>query len=131
MKNVRRPPKQLPLEHYTSNLILWNRQHALATRTPVIPERVDGHEPIDQYTECPQCEGEGILNKGAGQYANICPLCAGNTAIGVDPYETNAYPGTREKVAVLAARYAQGLPMHNENDITVGVPSVHEIMELT
>lgn len=83
------------------------------------------------YKECPVCKGEGVYKDGCKQTTNIiCELCQGNTALGVDPLETNAYPGSPEKIAVIAARYAQGLPLHIEHDIKVGAVELPELMQL-
>jgi len=89
--------------------------------------------PVAEYETCNKCHGEGVIHSKAtfNRGARICPACNGETALNVDPMTNNAYPGTPAKVAVLAARYAQGLPMHHKDDIYLGLPEINSIMQLS
>jgi hypothetical protein len=90
-------------------------------------------QPTIEYAICTHCNGDGTIStpESRGKFQVICPLCDGHTAFGVDPLETKAYPGTRAKIAVLAARYAKGHPMHCEHDINVGNLALTELLQLT
>jgi len=121
----------IPNEHWEDVGIQHTNKRSRETLNPV---RTDLLDPDDDYTvieykPCGHCKGEGVVTRQSGQRSEICPLCSGNTAFGVSPHETRALPGTKEKVAILAARYAQGLPLHREDDMKVcneGITSMFE-----
>lgn len=82
------------------------------------------------YKTCQNCNGEGVIDNGLHREKPLCPICQGNMALGVDPYENKAYPGTADKIAVLAARYAEGLPLWSEHDVSVDFSDVGRLLQL-
>jgi len=135
MKPDQKMVREIPRHHWVTSPRKFdrpddsNRTINQSMRTQLL-DPLDGIETID-YHLCPACDGEGSIKGDLNFQAEICQLCSGNTAIGVDPLETKAYPGSEEKIAILAARYAQGLPMHIEQDINVGGVELPELLQLT
>lgn len=133
MKPEQRIAREIPPEHWQSPHWKKLKNKKRATMIEIDTDQLAPEEYTNRvsYKTCQHCKGEGILEERIGicHSENICPLCRGNTAFGVSPYETQAWPGTKEKVAILAARYAEGLPLHREDDIKVTPESI-DILEL-
>ena len=132
MKPEQTMVQEIPRAHWQSPRWKKLKNKNLNTKIDIDISQLDPNEfdsEFASYKACKHCKGEGVLERNCGQYASICPLCNGNTAFGVSPHETRAWPGTKEKVAILAARYAEGLPLHREDDIKVGVQDLSCILE--
>lgn len=100
---------------------------------PDMLDEFDNNQPAPDYTPCSHCNGEGVLLKKSmsRNLLETCPECDGYGALDVNPHATNAHPGTNDKIVVLAARYALGLPLWNSDDVTVKPPeTVHDLLEL-
>lgn len=68
-------------------------------------------EPI----QCRPCEGQGRLGRGSGALPEECEECRGQGWHGIDP-ERPTLLRQDQKVCVLQARYARGLPLFHPDD---------------
>ena len=78
---------------------------------------IDMKQPYEEqgdHHRCPKCDGTGM-----GSNRMVCAHCF-NGMVNVD-YEgpTTHPPGSRERIAVYAARSAAGLELWNEHDLGV------------
>lgn len=79
----------------------------------------------DDAAECGACRGRGALVAKATSPPKFCERCAGAGFLGVPVGPTTARPGSRWKVAVLAARYARGLELWHAGDRSSHGPDGH------
>jgi len=124
--------REIPRDKWQEDTRWCCKRRTQRAYQPINTDQIDPQEYSNavSYVPCEHCKGEGVIDRHSGQFAEPCPLCDGNTAFGVSPQENRAWPGTPEKVAILAARYAQGLPLHREDDIKVNAPSLEQIMDV-
>lgn len=73
----------------------------------------------------PDLEPDTELDEYSGDYGEFEEMDF--EALGIDPQTpTGAKPGSEDKVMMLAARYAAGLPLWNEQDCYDHGPDRHE-----
>lgn len=75
---------------------------------------IDMKQPYDEgeHHHCPQCDGTGV-----GRDRSVCQHCF-NGLVDVEYEGPTAHPpGSRERIAVYAARSAAGLELWNERDL--------------
>jgi hypothetical protein len=134
MNNYKHTHKPTNIIHSQQDFSSRTRRGYERNSKPINPTQLETQIKATTYKPCTNCDAQGLTQPNTA-YAlppAICPVCSGNTHLGVSPHETNAYPGTPSKVAVLAARYQQGLPLWNEHDINVKQPqSIRELLQLS
>lgn len=117
------------------NLLIDNVECALKSYGVVFIKRNGRHKKA-HHTDVasPRTAMIDILNRVRDEteddVVDYDEVLQGLKAIGIDPTKpTSARPGTEDKVLVLQARYAAGVPLWHENDCGYGITDAQELKE--